>query len=110
MYMPYTGQQHTMTYYGSPKFPEDSFLLAGVSFNYNTCKNVFVDNILFCEKEPNNKFDPNAIKVTTQKGDLCGYIPKTSQEMNKNTKKLKVIDKKYHKSAYGIRVIPYFEK
>lgn len=35
---------------------------------------------LFLEAEPENQFDPNAIRVFTQDGVHIGYIPKTKNE------------------------------
>lgn len=107
--MPYTGQKYAMTYYGSVEFDKDSFLIAGVSFCYNTCESICIDDILYCTAEPTNEYDKNAIMIITDTSDKCGYVPKNYQKyiLDNNIKQLKVINKKRHKGAYGIRVVPY---
>jgi hypothetical protein len=104
----------TMEYYGNKnkiKFPDESFLIAGISFYQNNLDNICDTSELYMEEEPTNKFDSTAIKILYI-NTIIGYVPK-----NDNTKcickenigdKLKIINIKKVPSTnnIGIRVIP----
>ena len=75
-----------------PIFPNDQtvqrdFYIMGVRYN-TPCKGencsllplINVGDELVFEKEPENKFDANAIKVQTSAGDVLGYVPRYYNE------------------------------
>ncbi len=84
-----------------PIFPEDEtiqrdFYIMGVR-HHTPCKGkdcsllpkVNVGDELIFEKEPENKFDINAIKVQTQNNEILGYVPRyynvaLLERLNKN--------------------------
>ncbi len=71
-----------------PIFPEAEtvecdFFVVGIRHNAscggNHCEllpEVRPDDLLLLEEEPENKYDPNAIRVLTSKGEHLGYIPR----------------------------------
>ena len=106
--MPYTGQQYAQHYYGSVEFPPNSFLIAGVNNYYKICEKIETDDVLLCIPEPTNEYDPNAIMIKTQVGELCGYVPKENTQyiLTSNITRVIVINKKRHDGKYGLRVDP----
>ena len=52
------------------------FKVNGVSFHKEVVDNLKVQEELKFEKEPNNKYDKNAIKILNSKGEMIGYVPK----------------------------------
>ncbi len=71
-----------------PIFPEDAtverdFFIMGIR-HHSPCKgkdckllpNLRIGDELIFEKEPSNKYDPNAIRVLTQNKEHLGYVPR----------------------------------
>ena len=71
-----------------PIFPEDTtvernFFIMGIR-HHSPCKgedckllpNLKIGDELVFEKEPNNEYDPNAIRVLTQNKEHLGYVPR----------------------------------
>lgn len=50
--------------------------LSGVSFCKDNVNKLTKGQELKMELDPENKYDPNAIKVLNLDGDMCGFIPK----------------------------------
>ena len=99
----------TQQYYGNKIiFPENSFLISGISFYKENCSDVTYDTELVMKHEINNKYDPFAISITNN-DKVIGYVPNTGiKELCKNniTEPLKIINIKITNGSYGIRVIP----
>ncbi len=71
-----------------PIFPEDTtverdFFIMGIR-HHSPCKgedckllpNLKIGDELVFEKEPNNEYDPNAIRILTQNKEHLGYVPR----------------------------------
>ncbi|MBQ4601990.1 MAG: HipA N-terminal domain-containing protein [Clostridia bacterium] len=105
-----------------PIFLEDDtiqrdFHIMGVRY-HTPCKGndclllpeVTVGDKLILEKEPENQFDVNAIKVLTQSGELLGYVPRYYNEailerLNKNmTYTCTIIDLNFKDCSECIKV------
>ena len=86
-------------------FPITSFLLAGVKSYQDSIENIKEGDILDMDFEPNNTYDSSAI-VIKNITDICGYVPKDSQDKVKSyvPSQVKVIDKRRHKGIYSLRV------
>jgi len=86
-------------------FPITSFLLAGVKSYQDSIENIKKDDILDMDFEPNNIHDSTAI-VIKKITDICGYVPKDSQDKVKSyvPSQVKVIDKRRYKGIYSLRV------
>jgi hypothetical protein len=74
--MPYTGQKYAQHYYHNKNYRDVplSFHIAGASFYDNS--ELSVGNKLVLQPDENNKYDTNAIAISTQDNKLCGYVPK----------------------------------
>ena len=101
---------YTQQYYGNKIiFPENSFLISGISFYQENCSNITYDTELNMKHEPDNKHDPSAISILNN-DKIIGYVPKNNKikEVCKNniTEILKIINIKRINHNYGIRVIP----
>ena len=96
-------------YYGNKIiFPENSFLVSGISFYKNNCLNITYETELIMELEINNKYDSSAISIMNN-GKKIGYVPnsKIKELCKENIKEpLKIINIKQINRNYGIRVIP----
>lgn len=103
-------------YYGNKIiYPEESFLISGISFYKENCINLSNKTELTMKSEPDNKYDPSAI-VIMNNDKIIGYVPNTNTQIKtlceKNIdEKLKIIHIKQVNDNYGIRVIPkcYYE-
>ncbi len=99
----------TQQYYGNKIiFPDNSFLISGISFYKENCCDVTYDTELVMKHEINNKYDPFAISIMNN-DKVIGYVPNTGiKELCKNniTEPLKIINIKITNGSYGIRVIP----
>ena len=86
-------------------FPITSFLLAGVKSYQDSIKNIKEGDILDMSFEPNNTYDSSAI-VIKNITEICGYVPKDSQDKVKLhvPSQVKVIDKQRVKGNYSVRV------
>ena len=98
-------------YFGSKNiFPEESFLIAGISFYHENLKNINFDSELKLKTDPKNKFDTSAIQIIFN-NKCIGYVPNDNFLKNlciKNiNSKLKIINIKRvpESKKYGIRVI-----
>ena len=83
-----------------------SFWVKGVSFYTNTCKNIKMSEKLLMSFD--NEYE-SAIKISTEHGITCGYVPKTikNQFANKvDLYDLYVVEKKEFNDAYAIKVSP----
>ena len=58
-----------------PRIPT-VFKVAGVSFCKTVVETLDPDQILKLEKDPDNKYDPNAIKILNSDGKMVGFVPK----------------------------------
>tara|TARA_B100000767_G_C19233482_1_gene316177 strand:+ start:88 stop:411 length:324 start_codon:yes stop_codon:yes gene_type:complete len=52
------------------------FKVAGVSFYQEVINTLKENQELKLEKDPNNKFDKNAIKILTEENNHIGFVPK----------------------------------
>lgn len=103
-------------YYGNKIiYPEESFLISGISFYKENCINLSNKTELTMKSDPDNKYDPSAI-VIMNNDKIIGYVPNTNTQIKtlceKNIdEKLKIIHIKQVNDNYGIRVIPkcYYE-
>ena len=86
-------------------FPITSFLLAGVKSYQDSIENIKEGDILDMSFEPNNIYDISAI-VIKNITDICGYVPKDSQDKVKLhvPSQVKVINKRRRKGIYSLRV------
>lgn len=92
----------TQEYIGhTEKFPDRSFLISGVSFYKDAVRNISHTSILTAVAEPDNRYDPNAIKIMNGT-DQIGYVPKGSQSFVTDGQSLRI----YHIKGGGIRVVP----
>lgn len=102
---------YTHQYYGNKIiFPEESFLISGISFYKTNCLDITYETELTMEFEPDNKYDISAISIINN-GKKIGYVPNTNtnaKELCKNNihESLKIINIKKINGNYGIRVIP----
>ena len=101
----YSGQYHG----NKIVFPEESFLIAGISFYQDKLANIQYDSLLKMEPEIHEK-DSNAIRVTFN-NETIGYVPNKHnyktlclQKINSNLKII-TIKKDPETKNYGIRVI-----
>jgi hypothetical protein len=98
----------TQQYYGNKIiFPENSFLISGISFYKDNCLDITYETELLMKHEPDNKYDSLAISILNN-NKIIGYIPNTKiKELCKNniTEPLKIINIKIINGNYGIRVI-----
>lgn len=101
---------YAMQYYGNKiKFPEESFLISGISFYQKNLNGITYDSELFIIREPNNKYDKNALAILFNNRPI-GYvpnIPKYKELCNNHiNEKLKIINIKKIEGVTGIRVSP----
>ena len=100
---------YTQQYYGNKiSFPEQSFLISGISFYKNNCLDITYETELTMELEPDNEFDKSAISIKNNNKKI-GYVPNSQiKELCKKniTEPLKIINIKHIHGNYGIRVIP----
>ncbi len=100
---------YTSQYYGnSIIFPEDSFLISGISFCKENCKNITYDSELtMIMKE--NIYDKEAIYIYNEDKHI-GFVPNVEKTKtlckNHITEPLKIINIKPVNNNIGIRVIP----
>lgn len=99
---------YTQQYHGNKvEFPKDSFLISGTSFNRENCGKVTYDSPLSLEFEPENKYDPDAIRIMCG-GNPLGYVPNEPSVKARCAKRiddpLKVVNLKKVGGNYGIRV------
>ena len=52
------------------------FKPTGVKFNQEVINSLKVNQVLHLERDPTNQYDSNAIKVLTDSGGMCGWVPK----------------------------------
>jgi hypothetical protein len=98
----------THQYYGNKIiFPEQSFLIAGISFYKENCTNITYDTELFMKDEPDNKYDNTAVCILHNQ-KIIGYVPSHMKELCKKhiNESLKIINIKHINGNCGIRVIP----
>ena len=99
-------------YYGNKiKFPEYSFLIAGISHYQYNLKEINYNSNLKLELEPTNKYDSEAIKIIFN-NKCIGYVPndysikKICKENIDYSVKIINIKRESESKNYGIRVIP----
>ena len=59
----------------SNKIPK-LFKPTGVKFNQEVINSLKQNDVLILQKDPENKYDSNAIKVLTNEDGMCGWVPK----------------------------------
>ena len=100
---------YTQQYYGNKIiFPENSFLISGISHYRDNCLDISFETELVMKHEIDNKYDSFAISILNN-NKIIGYVPnKTIKEFCKNNimEPLKIINIKKINGNYGIRVIP----
>ena len=99
---------YTQQYYGNKiDFPEQSFLISGISFYKDNCSNITYETEILMKEEPDNKYDPTAIAIMN-KDKIIGYVLNNIKELCKNNinESLKIINIKIINGNYGVRVIP----
>ena len=95
-------------YYGNKiNFHPNSFKIAGISFYEEDAKKITYETILKMEYDPDNQYDPSAIKIK-DKNKIIGFVPNTSPTIKimcreNINQKLKVINIK--DNPRGIRVL-----
>ena len=52
------------------------FKVAGVSFHKQKVESLTEGNILTLERDPENKYDSNAVKILNPEGEMIGFVPK----------------------------------
>ena len=52
------------------------FKVSGVSFHREVIDSLKRGEELRMEKDPENKYDSNAIKIINSKNEMCGFVPK----------------------------------
>lgn len=95
-------------YYGNKKcFPEESFLISGISFYKHNCCDIKYSTELKMQNELDNKYDSTAICIMNN-NKIIGYVPNNHKELCNNhiMEPLKIINIKHINDNYGIRVIP----
>ncbi len=100
---------YTQQYYGNKIiFPEQSFLISGISHYKKNCSNITYDTELIMKHEPDNIYDKSAISILNN-SMIVGYVPNNEKKElcnNNITEILKIINIKIINGNYGIRVIP----
>ena len=69
------------------------FKVAGVSFCKNAVETLEENQILHLLKDPENKYDSNAVKILNETGEMVGFVPKQFNEAI--LKKFQKISTKY---------------
>ena len=68
---------YTQQYYGNKIiFPENSFLISGISYYKDNCLDITYETELVMKLEPDNKYDPFAISILNN-DKIIGYVPNT---------------------------------
>lgn len=106
IYGHFTGQ-----YYGNKiKFPDESFLVAGISHYQDNLLEIDLDSNLQLKLEPDNKYDSKAIQILFN-NNCIGYVPNNTyfksmcvKNINSNLKIIN-IKKEPETNNYGVRVI-----
>lgn len=75
-----------------PKIPT-VFKVAGVSFCKTVVKTLDQGQVLKLEKDPDNKYDSNAIKILNLENQMVGFVPK--QFNHAILRKFKKISERY---------------
>lgn len=102
---------YSKQYYGNKiDFPEESFLISGISFYKENCKNIDYKSILSMKLDKENKFDKEAIAILYE-DNLIGYVPKSNEYVKNICKEyiqdnLVILNIKQIKNNLGVRVIP----
>lgn len=100
---------YTKQYYGNTiLFPEQSFLISGISFYKHNCLDITYETELTMEMEADNAYDTSAIAIKNNDKKI-GYVPNSQikQLCKENiAEPLKIINIKMINGNYGIRVIP----
>lgn len=52
------------------------FKVAGVSFHKKKVESLSEGDILTLQRDPDNKYDSNAIKILNSKEEMVGFVPK----------------------------------
>lgn len=52
------------------------FKVAGVSFHKQKVESLTEGDILTLERDPENKYDSNAVKILNPEGEMIGFVPK----------------------------------
>lgn len=98
-------------YHGNKiNFPEESFLISGISYYQNNLVDINLDSILKLNPEPKNIYDSKAIQILFN-NKCIGYVPNNSffksmcfKNINSNLKIINIKRESENKN-YGIRVI-----
>ncbi len=99
---------YSKQYYGNHiGFPENSFLISGISFYQEYLQNISYQTELDMKLE-NNEYDNSAIAIYFNENKI-GYIPKLNKEYYKEIieQKLKIINIKSINGNIGIRCVCY---
>ena len=99
-------------YYGNKiKFPDESFLIAGISFYQDNLKDINFNSEITMKLEPTNKYDNTAIQIIYNNNKI-GYVPNIERikkicndNIDNNLKKINIKRESDNKN-YGLRVIP----
>ena len=76
------------------------FKVAGVSFCKTVVETLSEGQVLSLEKDPQNKYDSNSVKILNETGEMVGFVPKQFNEAI--LKKFEKISKKYTLKVKGI--------
>lgn len=102
---------YSQQYYGKKNnFPEESFLISGISFHQENCKDIDYESELTMVFDTENIYDKNAISISNGE-KLLGYVPAKIDKYKKIcseniTEPLKILNIQKIEGIYGIRVIP----
>lgn len=81
------------------------FKVSGVSFYQDIVNSLKEDEQVFLEKDPENKYDSNAIKLINSKGEMFGFIPKKYKIGTEEIILNKLVLKKYNKLTTKFKVM-----
>ena len=81
------------------------FKVNGVSFHKEVVDNLKENEELKFEKEPDNKYDKNAIKILNSEGKMIGYVPKKYKIKDTEFILNELVLKKYEKLTTKFKLL-----
>lgn len=81
------------------------FKVSGVSFHKDVVNSLKENDILILEKDPQNKYDKNAIKILNSENKMCGFVPKKYTLFGKEFILNELLIKKFDKITKKYKLI-----
>ena len=81
------------------------FKVSGVSFCKDIVNQLKVNDILTMQKDPENKYDKNAIKILNSENKMCGFVPKKYSVQDKEFILNELIIKKFDKITSKYKLV-----